>query len=133
MFVSSMKSFRKSFAILLAAFVMMASVGISITNHICLTNNIASCSADESCCSQYHQANLKSSECCLVKSVYIKANFVSSDEQQIQKLIPEVSDYFLISFSSLSASTGKIKCSSHSPPPERSNRSILLSTSKLSV
>lgn len=128
-----MKRLVKYFSIAMAALVLTFSVGISITSHICLAKRTSSCSDDDSCCRSYSGAGLKATECCKVKSVYLKANFISSGEEQVQKFFihsPEVAST-IVSEHVYDLSVIETRC--HAPPLLKSNRLILLSTAKLSV
>jgi hypothetical protein len=127
-----MKPLIKPLSALMAVLVLAASFGISVTNHICLDHEVSVCFEDESCCSEYHDSEIESPGCCKVESVYVKANFISSFEQPCQKIFAQ---NFMTSFPFVSIfidnSIGGRRC--FIPPHLFSNRTILLSTSKLTV
>ena len=128
-----MNRIRNTLLLLLAMLVLTVSNGISFTRHICMANTDSACAEDENCCKRYHDEDVKSSACCEVKSFYVKANFISSGENLFQKLHLQFPVYHVIAFIAVSLSTQRTEKRCHAPPAGRSQRVILLSTSKLSV
>jgi hypothetical protein len=128
-----MKRLAKYISSALAVLVLTSSVGISITSHICLAGKISSCEEDDNCCRDLHESGFKETDCCKVKSVYVKATYTSAGEDHTLKFFTNDGENNpQIVFSSVNE-TDKIEKRCHAPPFLKSNRVILLSTSKLSV
>jgi hypothetical protein len=126
-----MKRLIKPISFLLAVFVLAASFGISITNHVCLVKESSPCIEDESCCDGCHDSQIDSPACCEVKCVYVKASFISSVKQLSQQIFtPAISLSLSKTFFSPDLSFDRNRILT---PPLLYNRTILLSSSKLSV
>jgi len=130
-----MKNLKKTLSFSLVVILLMTTTGFSFSQHECRASKKISCSKSGNCCRKHDTINPKPSKCCTVKSFYLKANITATHEVTNQNF--SLISLPLLSFIEIpfpAASVFSTTCYfGKAPPLFKGNRSILLSTSKLSV
>jgi len=130
---SQMRILKKTISVFIAALILCTSVGISYSRHFCTAKKFSVCEKGDSCCKKNHTSGIQSAQCCFVKIYYLKANFVSFGEENSNKFFAMHPCLFSVVFFRNDQQKVNKEKRCNPPPLIKDSRTILLSSSKLSV